>query len=812
MINSIKEIINSIKEIINQLTIEEKVKLCTGKDFWHFNGVSRLEIPSIMVTDGPHGLRKQSGESDHIGLNESVPSTCFPTAVTLASSWDRALLEEIGIALGNTCIEENVSIILGPGVNIKRSPLCGRNFEYFSEDPYLTGELAVSMINGVQSRGVGTSLKHFVANNQEAYRMSIDTFVDERALREIYLFAFEKAVKESKPWTVMCSYNKLNGTYLAENKRLLTDILKNEWGHEGIVVTDWGANNDRTLGLLAGQDIDMPSTYGSSEKELLKAISDGRLKEKDIDSTIERILKIILKSKESLNKKSEYNEDIQHNLARKASAQSMVLLKNNDDILPLSQNQSICLIGEFAVIPRYQGAGSSLVKPTRLDNAYDSYKKEFGKDIPYARGYDSKTDIIDLELINQSVDLAKTVDVPIIMVGLTDSYESEGFDRDDMNMPKSHIKLIEEVSKVNNNTIVILSNGSPVTMDWENNVKGIIEMYLSGQAGGLALWDIIYGFENPSGKLAESFPFTHVDNPSYGNFNTNSKGISYNESIYVGYRYYEKAYKKVRYPFGYGLSYTTFNYSDINFDKDSMKDNEELIVSLKIKNTGAFAGKEVIQLYVKDIKSTIFKPEKELKEFIKVHLEPGEEKTVSMSLNKRSFSYYNVDIKDWYVESGDYEILIGSSSEDIRLSKSIYVQSTSESHIDINNFSDLKSYYEISNDNYKILSEFEKLYGKKIIINSIDTKGKFNRNTTLEEIKDTFIGKIILKIINSQMNKILGNIDQKQVNMMKNMVNQMPLRNFSMLSGGKVSLDMLDGMILIMNRKPLRGLIKLVIR
>lgn len=497
---------SEFEAILKELTLEEKASFCSGVDFWYLKDLKRLSIPSIMVADGPHGLRKQENAENHIGFNQSIPATCFPTAVGLAATWNSSLINEVGKALGEECQMQGVSVLLGPAVNIKRSPLCGRNFEYFSEDPYLTGELASAMINGIQSVGIGTSIKHFAANNQEANRMTIDTLVDERAFREIYLSAFETSVKKAHPWTIMASYNKVNGTYACENEKLLTDILRKEWGFDGVIVSDWGAVNDRVLGLKSGLDLEMPGNGGMNNKVIVKAVRDGSISEKILDNTVKRLLTLIYKAADNKKENFIFDQMAHHALARKAAAESMVLLKNENNILPLKGEGKIALIGEFAKNPRYQGAGSSLVNPVQLENAYDCAKELFGDRLSYAKGYNIKTDTVDLELINEAVELAKKSDIVIIMAGLTADYESEGFDRMHINMPESHNKLIDSVSKNTSNVIVVLNNGSPVEMPWIDNVSSVIEAYLPGEAGGRAIWDVLLGNVNPSGRLAESFP------------------------------------------------------------------------------------------------------------------------------------------------------------------------------------------------------------------------------------------------------------------------------------------------------------------
>jgi beta-glucosidase len=667
----------NIKELIEEMTLEEKASLCSGQDFWHMKGIERLGIPSLMVTDGPHGLRKQSLSSDHLGIYDSVPATCFPSAVALASTWNTSLVEKVGIALGEECQAEDIALLLGPGANIKRSPLCGRNFEYFSEDPYLSSELAASHIQGVQSQGVGTSLKHFAANNQEHRRMSVDTIVDERTLREIYLASFETAVKKAKPWTVMCSYNKVNGEYASENKTLLTDILRDEWGFEGFVVSDWGAVDERVNGLEGGLELEMPSSHGLGDNKIIQAVQNGKLSVETLDRAVERLLKIIFKVVDNKKESATYDKEAHHKLAREVARESMVLLKNEDQILPLKKEGTIAVIGEFAQSPRYQGGGSSHVNPTKLESIFEEIVKEApDARVLYAQGYELKNDLINETLITEAKEAAIQSDIAVLFVGLPERYESEGYDREHLRIPENHQFLIQAVAEVQPNVVVVLSNGAPIEMPWLGKVKGLLEAYLGGQALGGAIADLLFGNESPSGKLAETFPKELRHNPSYLNFPGEGDKVEYKEGIFVGYRYYDAKAIEPLFPFGFGLSYTSFHYSSLKFDKDVMDDNETVKVSFTVKNTGDVAGKEIVQLYVRDIESTVIRPEKELKSFEKVDLQPGEEKEVIFTLDKRAFAYYNVDIQDWHVESGLFEILVGKSSAEILLTGRIQVNST----------------------------------------------------------------------------------------------------------------------------------------
>ncbi|MEK3752085.1 glycoside hydrolase family 3 C-terminal domain-containing protein [Paenibacillus sp. FSL E2-8871] len=667
----------NIHELISKMTLEEKAGLCSGLDFWNTKGIERLGIPSLMVTDGPHGLRKQKESADHLGLHNSVPATCFPSAAGMASSWDRELIGRVGKALGKECQAENVAVLLGPGTNIKRSPLNGRNFEYFSEDPYLSSEMGGNHIKGVQSEGVGTSLKHFAANNQEHRRMSVDAVIDERTLREIYLASFEGAVKQSQPWSVMCSYNRVNGEYASESEFLLTKILREEWGYEGFVVSDWGAVNERVKALQAGLELEMPSTGGIGDAKIVAAVQSGELSEETLDLAVERLLTFVFKAVENRKDNASFNADEHHRLAREVARESMVLLRNEEGILPLSKQGTIAVIGEFAKNPRYQGGGSSHVNPTKLDDAFEEMKALAGSaELLYAQGYELNHDGINEALLQEARDTAAKGDVAVLFLGLPDNYESEGYDRSHLSLPESHKALIDAVSEVQSNIVVVLSNGSPIEMPWIHKTKGILEGYLGGQAFGGAMADLLFGEVSPSGKLAETFPMKLSDNPSFLNFPGEGDTVEYKEGLFVGYRYYDKKELEPLFPFGFGLSYTAFQYSNLRISKSSIKDTENVQVTATVKNTGTRAGKEIVQLYVSDVKSSVIRPLKELKGFQKIALQPGEEQEVSFELDKRSFAYYNVNIGDWHVESGVFEIAIGSSSRDIRLTASIEVEST----------------------------------------------------------------------------------------------------------------------------------------
>jgi len=797
----------SVESIIKSLSLKEKASLCSGKDFWHLEGYEDKGIPSVMLTDGPHGLRKQAGESDHVGLNDSVPATCFPTASALASSWNQDLLYKVGQALGEECLQEKVAVLLGPGLNIKRSPLCGRNFEYFSEDPYQGGKLAASFIKGVQSKGIGTSLKHFAVNNQEKRRMSVDAVVDDRALRELYLSGFEIAVKESKPQTVMCAYNKLNGEYCSENSNLLTDILKKDWGFEGFLVTDWGACNDRVKGLKAGQDLEMPSSMGINDQKIVDAVESGQLDEAILDERIRRILKVVLSNAESLKKDFSYDKEAHHELARQAEVESAVLLKNNG-ILPLSTDKTLALIGDFARTPRYQGSGSSLVNAQQLDNAWDSIAALFGgeENLLFAQGYDPESEDPDNSLIEEAVECAKRADRVLLFAGLPEISESEGFDREHMAMPASHNALIEAVAAVNPQTVVILSNGSPVEMPWLENTAAVLESYLGGEAWGSAVCDLLFGKANPSGKLAETFPLSLNDLAASQNFPGGTQAVHYAESLYVGYRWFDKVHKPVQFPFGYGLSYTRFEYSDLQVQPH----HDSATVQFTLKNTGDLAGAEIVQLYVKDCQSTLFRPEKELKGFSKEYLEPGEARSIRLELDRRAFCCWDSGQQKWVLEAGDFEILVAASSADIRLKTTIAMDSQDSLSPWAQSLSEIvPAYYEPQKLNLRDHSEsgdFARLYGVPLPSENKPLQEKFTRYSTLEEMRTTPKGKKVADTMMNQAMKMFGeDPDPKTLAMMKAMFSETPLHKMSMMSGGEMTMDMVDHLLNEANGMPDKG-------
>lgn len=661
-----------LKKIVSEMTLEEKAGMCSGLDFWHLKEVEHLGIPKVMVSDGPHGLRKQDEKGDHLGINDSIKAVCFPPAVLSACSFDRGLMEEMGKAIGREAQANDVSVVLGPAVNIKRSPLCGRNFEYYSEDPYLAGEIAAAFVKGVQSQHVGTSIKHFAANNQEYRRMSSSSEVDERTLREIYFPAFETAVKKAQPYTFMCSYNQINGTFASENKWLLTDVLRGEWGFKGYVMSDWGAVNDRVKGLEAGLELEMPASGGDNDAMIVKAVKDGALEEKILDQAVERILRIIFEYADH-RKPQEFTMEKDHEEAQHIAEESMVLLKNENHILPLKTSEKAAFIGGFARNPRFQGGGSSHINCFKTTNVLDSVPCD--AQVVYAEGFPADRDFYDKALADEAVKAAAEADKAVIFAGLPESFESEGYDRSHMRLPECQNRLITEILKVQPNTVIVLHNGSPVEMPWLGEIKGLLETYLGGQAGGAAAANILYGKINPSGKLAETMPLKLSDNPSYLNFGGGEK-VEYREGIFVGYRYYDTKEMDVAFPFGYGLSYTTFAYSNLKLSMENPTEKDTVMVSADVTNTGKSAGKEVVQLYIRDLTGSAIRPEKELKGFEKVFLEPGETKTVTMELNKRSFAWYNTELHDWFAASGEYEILVGASSRDIRLTETLHLNSS----------------------------------------------------------------------------------------------------------------------------------------
>ena len=668
-----------IRELISQMTLKEKAGLCSGADFWRTKAVERIGIPSVAVSDGPHGLRKQDDEADHLGLNESIKAVCFPAGCALASSFDRKLAGKMGETIGQECQAEDISTILGPAVNIKRSPLCGRNFEYYSEDPYAASEMSSAFIRGVQSKNVGTSVKHFLANNQEKRRMTNSSDVDERTLREIYMVPFEGAVKNGKPWTVMNSYNRINGTFVGESKEYLTDLLREEWGFDGYVVSDWGAVNDRVEALKAGMDLEMPSSNGVNDALIVKAVQEGALEEAVVDEACERILNIVFRYMENRDENAVFDREKDHETAASVEEECIVLLKNEygengKSILPLEKEQKIAFIGKYAEAPRYQGGGSSHINSWKVESALEAVKGL--AEVTYAKGFDDAEDKADEALEAEAVKAAKEADVAVVFAGLPDSFESEGYDRKHLNLPDCQNRLIEKICGVQKNVVVVLHNGSPVVMPWKDRVSAILEAYLGGQAVGKAEVKILFGEVNPSGRLSETFPNRLEDTPCYLTYGKGKDHAEYREGVFVGYRYYTTRDMEVQYPFGYGLSYTTFGYSNMTTDKTELTDAETLSVSVDVKNTGDCPGKEVVQLYVAPVNSEVPRPARELKGFEKVSLEPGEKKTVAFTMDDRAFAIWNADLHCWDVPDGTYMIQICRNAQEVILEKEVQVKNT----------------------------------------------------------------------------------------------------------------------------------------
>ena len=790
------------KEIVEKMSLEQKAAFVSGYDYWHLEEAPELGLPKIMITDGPHGLRKanpdKKSSTGGIGLGNSVPATCFPPAATSSCSWDPELLEQEGEAMGEECLKEKVSTILGPGTNIKRAPVGGRNFEYFSEDPLLAGECAAAVINGVQSKGVGTSLKHFAANSQEAFRMVVNEVVDERTLRETYLTAFEIAVKKAQPWTVMNSYNRINGVYASENEWLQEKVLRKEWGFEGLIVTDWGASVDRIPGLKAGTDLEMPCSGDLNTNRIIAAVKDGTLDEKILDERVDTVVDLIVKSKPALEKTHTYDVDAHHAIAQKIAEGSMQLLKNDDGILPLKDGQKVAVIGEMAKAPRFQGAGSSVINPTKLSNAFDELQK-LGVDISYAQGYyksaPSKKDKTprktSAELIAEAKEAASKADVAVVFVGLTEEFEGEGYDREGIEIPAEHNELVAEA---NPNTVVVIAGGSVILMPWLKNVKGLLNSGLGGQAGGIAVANILTGKVNPSGKTSETYPRAFEDNPTYGNFPGGPVTSEHRESVYIGYRYYDAADIDVEFPFGFGLSYTTFEYSDIKLSKDKMKDTDTVTVSFKIKNTGSVDGAEIAEVYVADKESTIFRPKKELRGFKKVFLKAGEEKEVSVELSKRAFAFYNVELGDWMVETGEFDILVGSSSRDIKLTASMTVESTVTASIPDYRKTAPNYYNNVANITR---DDFAAVYGE-LPNPEIDKNKKIDLYCCLNDARHTKWGGKLCRLIEKIMSG-MGSDANGDGKMLAAMATQIPVRNFISMSMGAFSPKQAEGLLKMLN-------------
>lgn len=793
-----------INSILSSLTLAEKCALCSGVTNWKTSNIKEKGIPSVMVADGPHGVRKEKTVADVANfMQESEKATCFPTAVTVASAWDSELAYKMGEALAEECIEQEIDVLLGPGINIKRNPLCGRNFEYYSEDPYLTGEIAAEFVSGVQSKNIGTSLKHFAVNSQEYRRFTVSSEVDERTLREIYLPGFENTVKKSQPYTIMCSYNPINGEHASDNKYLLNDILRKEWGYKGIVVSDWGAVNDRVKGILAGLDLEMPSSNGINDRVIEEAVKSGKLSEEDLDIVVARMIDLALKCQEdrAVHGSKKADLDKNYDLACEIAEKGAVLLKN-EGILPLKKDEKIAVIGKLAKEMRYQGSGSSRINPHKLTSFVD-YLEEIEAKYSYADGYDINSNGVDRELIAQAVKTAEENDVILLFVGLTDIYESEGFDRNHMDLPKSHNALVEELLKLDKKIVVVLSGGSPVALPWVNSVPAILNMYLCGCAGGKACYRLLFGEANPGGKLAETFPTSIKDNPAYLYFQMGPHTVEYRESIYVGYRYFDKAKKAVCFPFGHGLSYTTFEYSDLKLSADKISDSDFLTVTFTIKNTGKREGAEIAQVYVSDLESTIFREEKALKGFVKVYLKAGESKTVSVKLDKRSFAFYNTLVSDWTVESGEFDIMVGASSRDIKLKSTVYVEGITEN---IPSYRESASYYYNIGDYGDIPDkDFANLLGRQLRDNVPIAKGEISYNSCVEDIGVCWVGKLLKWAVYKLSVKVMPKGSPEFVkNMAQKSAMVMPLRASFMMTT-LVPQKTIDGLIKRCNGAPFSG-------
>ena len=768
-------------EIIKQMSLEEKASLCVGADYWNSLKIEKYNIPQIAMSDGPHGLRVQKTKADNLGINESEVSTCFPALSTLGNSWNKEMAYKLGKNIGEEAKKEGVNIVLGPAINIKRSPLCGRNFEYISEDPYLSGILGSEYVKGMQSQNVGSCVKHFAVNNQENRRRTINVVIDERALREIYLKAFQIIVKQAKPWSIMSAYNKVNGEYCSENRHLLKDILRDEWKYDGIVISDWGAENDRVKGIKASQDLEMPGGRGNGIEEIINAVKTNKINEKELDEVVNRIIEIAKRS-ESKKEEYTYNPEKHHEIALKIAEDSVVLLKNEDKILPLKK-EKIALIGDMAKNPRYQGAGSSTINPYKVENAFENFK-ECNVEFEYAKGYERIESEDDIKLREEAIEVAKKNKTVVIFAGLTENYESEGVDRKNLDIPENQNRLIEEISKVNRNIIVVLSNGSPITMPWKDKVKAIITGYIGGEAGSKAMVNCLIGKVNPSGKLAETYPKKLEDTPCYNNYPGTELTVEYKESIYVGYRYYEKLNKEVLFPFGFGLSYTSFEYSDLKIDEET----DIVRVIFKIKNTGKVKGKEIAQIYVSKEISETYRPVRELKDFKKIELNPGEEKKIEIELPKSSFEYYNTELKKWAIEEGLYEIQIGKSSKEIVLKNKITIKSKDEK---ISKKYPEKYYkgkiQEISD------KEFEEILGANLPPKHLKLENITDENT-LEQIKETKVGKIIYENQIEKMNKLLREQNvNKATKVMMDM--QKPLKKFYEKKNSKITKEMVDELL-----------------
>ena len=793
-----------IEQLLAKLTLEEKAALCSGVSSWESTPISRLSLPAITMADGPHGLRK---EKEGTGLfREGHPATCFPPAVTLGATWNRRLLAEIGRAIAEECLEQGVQLLLGPGINIKRTPLCGRNFEYFSEDPRLTGDLAAAFIQGVQEKGIGTSLKHYAVNSQEHRRLTISSEIDERALREIYLRAFEIAVKKARPATIMCSYNPVNGIYAGENEKLLRDILREEWGFEGIVISDWGAVNDRGKGLRAGLDLEMPTSGGIHDQQIVKAVQSGELDVKYLDEAVAGVLRFVFKYNVAKNKAGTGRADYEkhHALARRAAAEGAVLLKNREQLLPLNPEAGLAVIGRLAKEPRYQGSGSSRVNPQKLVS-FCEHLETTGIAYSYAPGYALEGDGFSPGEIAAAVETARSKEQIVVFAGLTDEDESEGFDRTHLEMPRGHNELITALTGVSDNVVIVLSCGAPVEMPWLDRAGAVLNLYLGGEAAGEAAGDLIFGRVNPSGKLAETFPRRLEDCLAAKYFGMGPTSVHYRESIFVGYRYYDSAAKEVLFPFGFGLSYTTFAYSNLKLSAENMGENDTLTVSFKLTNTGHHSGAEVAQLYLHDLEATHFVPEKELQAFEKVFLEKGESKTVTFQLTREAFAFYSVPAGEWRVESGEFEIAVGPSSREMPLRAVVRIKAAPTGGPDYREKAPV--YYALPETAEIPLEQFEALMGRKMAPQFPPEKGTLHLNSTIDDLGVSPCGRLFRRAVSRLAPAILPKGAREFEKKMVRMVAlSMPVRNLYSMSAGAITDEAVRGLLDAFNGKIARGL------
>ena len=791
--------------IVARMTLAEKADLCSGADVWRLPAITRLGLPSIMLTDGPHGLRK-AADRTHSGLERNLPATCFPTSSALASSWDVDLLREIGVALGIESAAADVAVLLGPGMNIKRHPLCGRNFEYFSEDPLLSGLLAAAMIDGIQSQGVGACVKHFAANDQEHRRMAVDVIADERTLREIHLRGFEIAVRKSQPWTVMSAYNRINGDYCSESNWLLNDVLRRDWGFQGAVVTDWGAANDRVRGIEAGDDLEMPASGGVNDRRVVAAVRWGELAESVLDRSVARVVELVLKSLERPASTSSPATADHHALARRAAAEGAVLLKNDDNALPLSPDLRIAVIGAFAKQPRYQGTGSSRVTPTRLDRAFDAMRHIIGghdaaHPLLYAPGYDPELSQPDPQLIDEARAVAADADTAVVFVGLPTVYESEGFDRAHLRLPEQHDRLIEAVCAANPNTVVVLANGAPVEMPWVDLPKAILEAYLGGQAGGPAVADILFGCRTPCGKLAETFPLRQADIPSDQWFPGANRQVQYREGLYVGYRYFDSFQRPVLFPFGHGLSYTRFDYQDLHVTR---QEGQPCRVALTLTNAGDVDGAEIVQVYVHHVEgSGPYRPEQELRGFLKVALEAGENQALTIELDRNAFAFYNVEAGDWTTAPGEYEIRVGASSRDIRLRQRLVVNTGMGEH-DVPKTA-ANHQPALEDGRLKVDDEaFAAMLRKPVP--PPESVRPFHLNSTLSEIETTWLGHLVANRFKAHFAERMGGKDAATRKMIEQMADDMTVRSLVLFRGGRISFSVAEAFVAVLNGRYLKAL------